>query len=180
MPVVVATEDDPARGEWLRAVRDVREAAPHFVPWSAVIASEAEFQPGEVVFAERLYPGPGTNPVGGQRKRYADLQAALEQLDAAAAKDGARLAAPVEPTLLALDRTKRDELPGRPVAGRGPHPGRPTGVRPGRRPVRRLPARVCQHPAERRERVDLRARTSAALAISGFVIPVFAAGMLRH
>lgn len=109
-PVVVAAEKDPARAEWSRAAQDAQVAAPRFVDWSAVTDSQAQFQPGEVVFAERLYPGPAANPVGGQRRRYADLQVALEQLDAAVAKGGATPATPVEPTLLALDRVKRDEF----------------------------------------------------------------------
>ena len=109
---VVATENEPARAEWSRAAQDAGIAPPRFVPWSAVVAGspDAEFEPGEVVFAERLYPRITDNPVGGHRARYAELQAALEQLDAAVAKAGATLAAPVEPTLLALDRAKRDEF----------------------------------------------------------------------
>lgn len=106
--VVVATEDDPARAEWSGAAREVNVAQPRFVPWSDVLGSEAEFQAGDVVFAERLYPCVPDNPVGGQRARYADLGAALHQLDAAVAKAGATSATPAEPTLLALDRAKRD------------------------------------------------------------------------
>lgn len=107
---VVAREDEPARAEWSRAAQDADVAPPRFVAWSAVVDSEAEFPPGEVVFAERLHPRVTDNPVGGQRARYAELQAALGQLDAQVAKAGARLAAAVDPTLLALDRTKRDEF----------------------------------------------------------------------
>lgn len=107
---VVATENDPARAEWTRAAQEADVAGPRFVAWSAVLTSEAEFRPGEVVFAERLYPRVAENPVGGQRARYADLQAALSQLDVMLAKAGATSATPAEPTLLALDRTKRDEL----------------------------------------------------------------------
>jgi hypothetical protein len=109
---VVATENEPARAGWSRAAQDAGIGQPRFVPWSAVVnaSPEAEFEPGEVVFAERLHPRIADNPVGGHRARYAELQAALEQLDAAVTKAGATLAAPVEPTLLALDRTKRDEF----------------------------------------------------------------------
>jgi hypothetical protein len=103
---VVATEDDPARAEWTRAAQDADVAGPRFVSWSAVVDSEAEFQPGEVVFAERLYPCVAENPVRGQRARYVELQAALSQLDAALAKAGAISATPAEPALLALDRTR--------------------------------------------------------------------------
>ena len=103
---VVVTEDDPARAEWTRAAQDTDMAGPRFVAWSAVVNSEAEFQPGEVVFAERLYPCVTENPVRGQRARYGELQAALSQLDAALAKAGATSATPAEPALLALDRTK--------------------------------------------------------------------------
>ncbi|MEZ0114597.1 hypothetical protein ABH920_008632 [Catenulispora sp. EB89] len=113
---VVALEDEPARAGWTRAAQDADVAPPRFVAWSAVLDAEAgvkadaeaEFSPGEVVFAERLHPCVTDNPVGGQRARYAELQAALEYLDAQVTKVGARLAAAVEPTLLALDRTKRD------------------------------------------------------------------------
>ncbi|MEY9860325.1 hypothetical protein ABH935_005962 [Catenulispora sp. GAS73] len=116
--VVVALEDEPARAEWSRAAQDADVPPPRFVAWSAVLDSqadseadsEAEFGPGEVVFAERLHPRVTGNPVGGQRARYAELQAALGQLDARVRKAGARLAAAVEPTLLALDRAKRDEF----------------------------------------------------------------------
>ncbi|WP_194907307.1 hypothetical protein [Catenulispora rubra] len=107
---VVAREDESARAEWSRAAQDADVAPPRFVPWSAVVDSEAEFLPGEVVFAERLHPCVTDNPVGGQRARYAELEVALRQLDAQVTKAGARLAAAVEPTLLALDRTKRDEF----------------------------------------------------------------------
>lgn len=103
---VVATEDDPARAEWTRAAQDADVAGPRFVAWSAVVDSQAEFQPGEVVFAERLYPCFAENPVGGQRARYGALQAALSQLDAVLAEAGATPATPAEPALLALDRTK--------------------------------------------------------------------------
>lgn len=112
---VVATEDDPARAEWIRASQDAGidtdMAEPRFVPWSLVLTTAAEFQPGEVIFAERLHPNLGEQrPVGGQRARYAEFQAALSQLDAASAKAGATSATPAEPALLALDRTKRDEF----------------------------------------------------------------------
>jgi hypothetical protein len=107
---VVAVEDESARAAWSRAAQDAGMARPRFVAWSAVVGSEAEFQPGEVVFAERLHPRVGENPVGGQRARYAELQAALGQLDAQVRKAGATLAAAVEPMVLALDRTKRDEF----------------------------------------------------------------------
>ena len=110
-PVVVTAEnDEPARAEWSRAARETGLAQPRFVPWSAVVASEAEFAPGEVVFVERLHPDTAGNPVGGQRARYAELQAALEHLDVGVTKAGATLAASVEQTLLALDRTKCDEF----------------------------------------------------------------------
>ena len=103
---VVATEDDPARAEWTRAAQDAGVPAPRFVPWSAVLDSEAEFRPGEVVFAERLYPCFTENPVRGQRARYEELQTALSRLDAVLAEAGARSATPAEPASLALDRTK--------------------------------------------------------------------------
>ncbi|MEY9931954.1 hypothetical protein ABH926_006603 [Catenulispora sp. GP43] len=106
--VVTGQEDEAARAEWSRAAQQAGLAQPRFVPWSAVVDSEAEFGSGEVVFAERLYPDTAADPVGGQRARYAHLQAALERLDAAATKAGASLAASVEQTLLALDRTKCD------------------------------------------------------------------------
>jgi len=107
---VVATEDDPARAEWTRAAQDANVAAPRFVTWSAVVNSEAEFQPGEVVFAERLYPCLAESPVGGQRVRYLELQTALSQLEAALAKAGAASATSAEPALLALDRTRCAEF----------------------------------------------------------------------
>jgi hypothetical protein len=106
--VVTAEDDEPARAAWSRAAQETGAAQPRHVAWSAVVASEADFQPGEVIFAERLYPNTTGNPVGGHRARFADLQAALELLDVAATKAGATLAADVEQTLLALDRTKCD------------------------------------------------------------------------
>jgi hypothetical protein len=110
-PVVVTAEnDEPARAEWSRAARETGFAQPRFVWWSAVVASEAEFASGEVVFVERLYPDTARNPVGGQRARYEELQAALEHLDMAVTKAGGTLAASAEQTLLALDRTKCDEF----------------------------------------------------------------------
>jgi hypothetical protein len=108
--VVVATETDPARAEWMRAARDAGVAEPRVVPWSGVMGSEAEFHAGEVVFFERLHPEVPANPVGGQRARYESFAAALEQLGVATEKAGATLAAAPEKTLLALDRTKRDEF----------------------------------------------------------------------
>lgn len=107
---VVATEDDPARAEWTRAAQDTNVAGPRFVSWTAVVNSEAQFQPGEVVFVERLYPCVAENPVRGQRARYAELQTALSRLDAALAKAGATPATPAEPALLALDRTRCAEF----------------------------------------------------------------------
>jgi hypothetical protein len=108
--VVVATEKDPARAAWTRAAQDAGVSEPRFVPWSAVLGSEAEFQAGEVVFFERLHPLVPANPVGGQRARYEEFKAGLEQLSAAVEKAGATMAADPEKTLLALDRTKRDEF----------------------------------------------------------------------
>lgn len=108
--VVVAIEDAPEYPEWSRAAQETGIAEPRFVPWSAVLNSEAEFHAGEIVIVERLYPRITGNPVGGQRARYTEFQAALEQMDAAVTKAGAMLATAVEPTLLALDRTKRDDF----------------------------------------------------------------------
>lgn len=109
---VVAAEDEPERAAWSRAATEAGVAQPRFVTWDAVLREDSEpgFQPGEVIFAERLYPRIADNPVGGHRARYTDLQAALHQLDATATKAGATLAAAVEPTLLALDRAKREEF----------------------------------------------------------------------
>jgi hypothetical protein len=108
--VVVAAETDPGRAGWTRAAQEAAVAEPRFVPWSAVVGSDDGFQAGEVVFFERLHPHVPANPVRGQRARYEQFGAALEQLQAAVEKAGATLAAAPEKTLLALDRTKRDEF----------------------------------------------------------------------
>lgn len=232
-PLVVATEDDPARGEWLRAARDVRVTAPRFVPWSAVsddwtmdawrtrlfrhrtragfevwrAPSQVAGDTGEMAAVAEMLAEDGIHAVRSLYRihvgsHYSDLRFAVldrkvthaagvradlvilrewyggrrSEIDAFVTRFGAERWA----RLVALAERAATFFPGVRSLGRGPHPGRPTGVRPGRRPVRCLPAGACQHPVEQRERVDLRARASAALAISGFVIPVFAAGMLRH
>lgn len=107
---VVAAEDEPARAEWLQAAHEADVAEPRFVPWSAVLSPEAEFQAGEVVLAQRLHPRTAENPVGGHHARYLELRTALEQLESLVTKAGAVLATPAEPALLALDRTKRDDF----------------------------------------------------------------------
>src|SRR5262249_53900780 len=68
------------------------------------------FQPGETVFCERMSGWDAPNPVGGQRERYQEFATALADLAAAVDKSGAPLAAAGEPTLLTLDRTKRDDF----------------------------------------------------------------------
>lgn len=105
---VVVAEDDPARGEWNRAARAAGVSAPRFVPWTSVLASEAEFQPGEYVLFERMHGWRPSNPVGGQRARYREFEAAVRRLDGTAARNGAVLVTAAETALLALDRNDRD------------------------------------------------------------------------
>lgn len=108
MWAVVAAGDDPARARWNRAAQEAGVAAPRFATWASVLASEAEFRPGEYVFFERLRGWQPANPVGGQRARYQEFEAASRLLEATAAKTGAVLVAAAETTLLALDRDDRD------------------------------------------------------------------------
>ncbi|MFL6113551.1 MAG: hypothetical protein ACJ786_19635 [Catenulispora sp.] len=105
---VVAAEGDPSRAEWSRAAQAAGVAAPRFVAWASVLAGEAGFRPGEYVFFERLQGWQPSNPVGGQRARYREFEAAVRRLDATAAKDGALPVTAPETALLALDRNDRD------------------------------------------------------------------------
>src|SRR2546423_1425115 len=63
--VVVVADGDPVRAGWNRAAQAAGVAAPRFVTWASVLASEAGFRRGEHVFFERLQWQP-SHPVGGQ------------------------------------------------------------------------------------------------------------------
>ncbi len=106
--VVVVADGDPVRAGWNRAAQAAGVAAPRFVTWASVLASEAGFRRGEHVFFERLHGWRPSNPVGGQRARHQAFEAAVRRLDATVAETGAVLVTAPETAVLALDRNDRD------------------------------------------------------------------------
>src|SRR2546423_8149113 len=86
--VVVVADGDPVRAGWNRAAQAAGVAAPRFVTWASVLASEAGFRRGEHVFFERLQWQP-SNPVGGQRARHQAFEAAVRRLGATLAQNRA-------------------------------------------------------------------------------------------